>query len=119
MRSCVQAGLCIVVAFFVALRVVAHPLALGGTEPGIVALCSGGQIIYVSLDTGQPVGTDKTADAANCPVLGKALVNHASPYLDFVAQPARFEPTFHRHAGPPAILDIFSKYAPRAPPHKT
>lgn len=60
------------VALFLALRVVAQPLVLAAPEPGLMALCSGGKIVYVSIETGQPVETDGEHGLAAdpCPFFG-------------------------------------------------
>lgn len=63
-------GLMLVLAWFVALRVVAQPLIMAAPEPGLMALCVGGQVIYVSTDTGQPVETDTGIAADPCPFFG-------------------------------------------------
>lgn len=84
MRSLVKTALVFCVAFFVALRVVAHPLILSAPAPGVVALCSNGQIIYISLETGQPVETENQKTAVACPYAGQTALGVADkPDLDF------------------------------------
>ncbi|MGK7651409.1 hypothetical protein ACSQ76_02940 [Roseovarius sp. B08] len=67
-----KAALTVLLALFIAIRVVAQPTILAAPESGVMALCSGGQIVYVSMDTGQPVDTgDDTGLAADpCPFFG-------------------------------------------------
>jgi len=58
-------------AVVVALRVIAAPLVMAAPEPGLIALCSGGQIYYVTLD-GTPADAD-TPQPDRCPFLGITL----------------------------------------------
>ncbi len=58
-------------ALVVALRVIAAPLVMAAPEPGMIAICSGGQIYYVSLD-GTPHDPE-TLKSDPCPFLGIGL----------------------------------------------
>lgn len=71
--------LAVLLALVVALRVVAAPVILSGPEPGVMAICSGGQIYYVTLD-GTPVEGD-APEADPCPFMGipLALADIADP----------------------------------------
>ncbi len=61
----------LLLAVIVALRVIAAPLVVAAPQPGLIAICSGGQIHYVSFD-GTPVEPDAPA-ADTCPFLGITL----------------------------------------------
>lgn len=58
-------------AVVVALRVIAAPLVMAAPEPGLIAICSGGHIYYVSLD-GTPVDPEGP-QSDPCPFLGITL----------------------------------------------
>lgn len=64
-------GLAVVLALVVALRVVAAPVLLAAPEPGMIAVCAGGQIYYVTLN-GDPV-EGEAHEADPCPFLGLTL----------------------------------------------
>ncbi|SLN52791.1 hypothetical protein ROA7450_02672 [Roseovarius albus] len=59
-------------AFVLALRVIAAPVVMAAPEPGLIALCSGGKIVYVSLETGAPVPASETDTPHGdpCPFFG-------------------------------------------------
>lgn len=68
-------------ALAVALRVIAAPLVVAAPEPGMIAICSGGQIYYVTLD-GTPVDPE-TAHSDPCPFLGIGLaLADAAPEIE-------------------------------------
>lgn len=76
-RLSMQIVLTMLLALVVALRVVAHPMVLSAPGPGLVALCSNGKIIYVSLETGLPVESDTEEGSQSCPYAGmSALAEH-------------------------------------------
>ncbi|MEM1341125.1 MAG: hypothetical protein AAGF68_02330 [Pseudomonadota bacterium] len=82
MHGIVKTAFVVCVAFFVALRVVAHPLILSAPGPGLVALCTNGQIIYISLETGKPVQTETGQAEIACPYAGlNALGNEGPPVV--------------------------------------
>lgn len=62
----------VLLALFMTIRVVAQPVILAAPEPGVMALCSGGKIVYVSIETGLPVepGDDTGVRADPCPFFG-------------------------------------------------
>ena len=62
----------LMLALVVALRVVAAPVVLGPAEAGLIPVCAGGQIYYVTLD-GTPVDAD-APEGDPCPFLGIALI---------------------------------------------
>lgn len=74
MRGMLKPALVLLVSLLMTLRVVAHPIVLSAPTPGLVALCSNGQIIYVSLATGQPVQTGDGASDIACPYAGLTAV---------------------------------------------
>jgi hypothetical protein len=55
-------------ALALALRVVAMPWTMAAPEPGLIAICAGGQITYISID-GTPV-PDEDRQSDDCPLLG-------------------------------------------------
>ena len=61
----------LVMALVLALRVIAAPLILAAPEPGLIAICSGGKIYYVSID-GAP-GDDEAPPSKPCPFVGNTL----------------------------------------------
>ena len=77
MTAICKAALSVLVALFIAVRVVAQPTILAAPDPGLMALCSGGQIVYVSMETGLPVETDDETDllADPCPFFGVTAFN--------------------------------------------
>lgn len=60
----------LVLAWFVALRVVAQPFALAAPTPGLIALCAGGQVVYISTQTGQTTTGDDVPQQVTCPFFG-------------------------------------------------
>ncbi len=72
MTAICKAAFTLVLALFIAIRVVAQPTILAAPEPGVMALCSGGQIVYVSMETGLPVENDGETGllADPCPFFG-------------------------------------------------
>ncbi|WP_120500345.1 hypothetical protein [Roseovarius sp. EL26] len=60
----------VLLAFVLALRIVAAPVVMAAPQPGMIALCSGGQIIYVSLESGEPVPGSETEHSDPCPFFG-------------------------------------------------
>ncbi|KRS12564.1 hypothetical protein XM53_10760 [Roseovarius atlanticus] len=72
MTAICKAALTVLLALFIAIRVVAQPTILAAPEPGVMALCSGGQIVYVSMETGLPVKNDGETGllADPCPFFG-------------------------------------------------
>ncbi|MDD9726888.1 hypothetical protein PVV74_15615 [Roseovarius sp. SK2] len=72
-----KAALTVLVALFIAIRVVAQPTILTAPDPGLMALCSGGQIVYVSMETGLPVENDDETGllADSCPFFGVTAFN--------------------------------------------
>jgi len=61
----VRGALAVLIAVLVALRTIAAPVVMAAPEPGVMAICSGGQIYYVTLD-GTPVD-DTTPQPDPCP----------------------------------------------------
>ncbi|WP_371228494.1 DUF2946 family protein [Roseovarius sp. 2305UL8-3] len=55
----------LILAMTLALRIVAAPVIMAAPAPGLMAICTGGQIVYVSMEDGQPVGED--APSIACP----------------------------------------------------
>lgn len=81
----VHVALALLLAMVLALRVVAQPILLSSAEPGVIALCLNGQIVYVSLETGQPVETEKKLGTADCPFSGVSSLSDQSSTLKFSA----------------------------------
>ncbi len=70
MCGLITPALVIGVSLLMTLRVIAHPIVLSAPAPGLVALCSNGQIVYISLETGQPVQTGDGGLEIACPYAG-------------------------------------------------
>ncbi|MEM6480517.1 MAG: hypothetical protein AAF922_10330 [Pseudomonadota bacterium] len=75
MRGIAKTALVLCVSFLMALRVVAHPLVMQAPAPGLVALCTNGQIVYFSLETGQPVEGETGPEQIKCPYAGLTALN--------------------------------------------
>ncbi|QFT91605.1 hypothetical protein FIU86_02045 [Roseovarius sp. THAF9] len=77
MTAICKAAFTLVLALFIAIRVVAQPTILAAPDPGLMALCSGGQIVYVSMETGLPVENDDETGllAESCPFFGVTAFN--------------------------------------------
>ncbi len=58
-------AMALILALTLALRIVAAPMIMAAPAPGLMAICTGGQIVYVSMEDGQPVGED--APSISCP----------------------------------------------------
>ncbi len=66
----------------IVLRLVAAPFIIASPAPGIMAICSGGQIVYISMQDGQPVDTPDGAEVDPCPFFGiVSVVAQADPVL--------------------------------------
>lgn len=116
MRDFFKMALVVCVSFFVALSVVAHPLIMSAPAPGLVALCSNGQIVYYSLETGQPVQTDNEKSEIACPCAGLHAIGsdgawHLSPFQVSASNPAADFPSHQIHADQPDQV-----HTARAPP---
>lgn len=61
---------CLALVLVLSLRVVAAPFIMASPAPGIMAICAGGEIIYISMEDGQPVDDDSGFDAEPCPFFG-------------------------------------------------
>ncbi|MEM8538141.1 MAG: hypothetical protein AAGF56_09795 [Pseudomonadota bacterium] len=69
-----SAVMTVAIAMVVALRVVAQPVLLSAPAPGMIAICSGGQIVYVSLKDGDGTPSDTVLHDAKCPLSASANV---------------------------------------------
>lgn len=106
--------LAVLMAFALAVRIVAAPLVLAAPGPGLMAICSGGEIYYVTLD-GTPVEGD-AGKAKPCPFAGMTL-SEGAPHLHLAGfQPVAriFAPTFTTATAPTRLRD--PAHGPRAPP---
>lgn len=106
--------LAVFAALLLALRTAAAPVLVAADDPGVMTICAGGHVYYISLD-GTPV--DPNAPKSDpCPYNGVALA------LDGVDAPDLSpRPTVHAIVIPlPDALDITADRArqntPRAPP---
>lgn len=66
----ISALLSLALVLVLSLRVVAAPFIMASPAPGIMAICAGGQILYISMESGQPVEDDSEFDAEPCPFFG-------------------------------------------------
>lgn len=62
------------IALALALRIVASPAVMASPEPGIMAICSGGKIVYVSMETGLPVDESEGPASVPCPYFSVTTV---------------------------------------------
>ena len=67
LRTGLKAWGAALLALALALRLIAAPIIMQAPAPGLMAICSGGQIIYISMQDGQPVDPDEGPDATSCP----------------------------------------------------
>lgn len=57
----------VLLALTLALRIIASPAVMASPAPGIMAICSGGKIVYVSMETGLPVDESEGPASVPCP----------------------------------------------------
>ncbi len=107
-----------IAAWFLSFRVIAEPLILSPDAPNQMALCAGGQIIYVSLDDGTPISDEHGIVAESCPFVGvttgvlSAQIVSTSVFSErFVTQIWQGEPLLDEKIATSAAL-------PRAPPSR-
>ena len=106
----------VMLALVLAMRLVAAPIILSAPAPGLMAICSGGQIIYISMEDGQPVGEGEGPQSTSCPFFGVMSVLPGAdmpivPPMQLVLHDLPFAPelTF-------TDASRFADYRPRAPP---
>lgn len=70
------------------LRLIAAPFIIASPAPGIMAICSGGHVVYVSMADGQPVQDNEGSDRDPCPFFGivSALVIAEEPQITLNGQ---------------------------------
>jgi len=114
LKEICRAGLVAVLCTFVALRVIAQPLIMAAPEPGLIALCQNGQIVYVAWDTGAPVDAAPQPDP--CPYFGVSAVidgveiSLEAPWRAF-DRPTTIAVVMLVHVAPTPAANL-----PRAPP---
>lgn len=112
--SWARGGLTTLLVLVVALRVVAAPVILSAPEPGLIAICSGGEIYYVNLD-GTPVDRE-APEGEPCPFHGVTLALAGVQ----VPQAMRPKPVAHSPDWPGVHLQVHPHRArtntARAPP---
>lgn len=59
-----------VLALVLVMRLVSAPYVMASPAPGIMAICSGGEIIYISMKDGQPVEDSGEFATEACPFFG-------------------------------------------------
>ncbi len=106
--------LAVLMAFALALRVIAAPLVLSAPSPGLMAICSGGDIYYVTLD-GTPVDGEP-GKAKPCPFAGMTLTEAGGP-----VHPVAFRPVVRVAASVTSVATAPARlrdraHGPRAPP---
>ncbi|MEL6282396.1 MAG: hypothetical protein AAFQ73_06555 [Pseudomonadota bacterium] len=79
----IRAFLTVALAVAMAIRVLAAPAALAQAPEGSIAICSGGTVIYLSVDGDQPA--ERAASAEVCPIAG--LASAVAPIEGDVALP--------------------------------
>lgn len=62
--------LSLVLVLVLSLRVAAAPFIMASPAPGIMAICAGAEIIYISMEDGQPVEDTGEFEAEACPFFG-------------------------------------------------
>lgn len=98
------------------LRIVAAPIILAAPEPGLMAICSGGKIIYVSMETGQPVDPEGGPADLDCPLVIAALAVIVADAP--IKAPQAVAQSLLSRPGPLALArhPRCCDYQPRAPP---
>lgn len=92
-------------AVILAIRVVAQPVVMATPEPGMIAICANGQIVYVSLETGEAKTSDKVLHSGECPLSagGTALAIIVAEFwrqhVSFEKQTYYFAKAFAHFAG--------------------
>ena len=77
----------VILAMVLALRVVAAPFIMASADPNLMAICAGGQIVYVSIQDGQPVDGGEGPEPEACPFFGimSVLAGSDAPMVEPVA----------------------------------
>src|SRR6056297_809044 len=70
-RTGLRGLMAVLLGLVLMLRLIAAPIVLSAPHPGLIAICSGGGVYYVTLD-GEPVGGD-APEGDPCPYLGIPL----------------------------------------------
>jgi hypothetical protein len=98
------------------MRLVSAPYVMASPAPGIMAICSGSEIIYISMEDGQPVEDTDEYAAEACPFFGITSVLDSSypPSLAPRVLTASQAATIVGLALPSQSLD--HAYLSRAPP---
>ena len=113
-RTGLRGLMAVLLGLVLMLRLIAAPIVLSAPHPGLIAICSGGGVYYVTLD-GEPVGGD-APEGDPCPYLGipLALAGLAGPVLPPVARVARVTTPVDAESLVPGR--IARAYGARAPP---
>jgi len=95
---------------------VAEPLLMVSPSPDLMAICSGGKIIYVSMEDGQPVEEGEGPPSLSCPfvVAAQAILAADLPLTSPSDAVALAMLTADRAA--PALSPRCCDYLSRAPP---
>lgn len=103
-------------AFVLALRIIAAPIILSSPVPGLMAICSGGEVVYISLKDGQPVDEGEGPTGVSCPFFSvlSALPGVESHAAAPIILAARYD--FPTETAPLRAPVQFRDYQPRAPP---
>ncbi len=93
------------------LRLIAVPFIMAAPAPGLMAICSGGKIIYISMETGLPVDENVSAAGMDCPLAAAAQVV-------LVTDLPRFVPERRPIATASGLLAVVLPAAPGHPDHQ-
>lgn len=111
-----RSAVALLLGLVLALRLVAAPIILQAPAPGLMAICSGGEIIYISMEDGQPVSEGEGPASASCPFFSVMSV------LPGVETPVPVPVRLARPVEPLAVaaqlraIEAFRDYRSRAPP---
>lgn len=113
-RTGLRGLMAVLLGLVLMLRLIAAPIVLSAPHPGLIAICSGSGVYYVTLD-GAPVDGD-APEGDPCPYLGipLALADLAGPVLPPVARVTRVMALADAESLVPGW--IARAYGARAPP---
>ena len=104
------------IALTLVLRIAAAPFVMASPAPDVMAICSGGKIIYISLIDGQPVEGDDHPVSEACPFFGIVSALLASTPSHVMPSALVVVPHQIGSAATPYLRDTYRDNQSRAPP---
>lgn len=106
----------VLLALTLAVRVISAPFILAAPAPGLMAICSGGQIVYISMKDGQPVEAEDGQTGEACPYFGVLSVLPETDVPQVAPVPVRSHDISLEATALVTGLIASGNYRPRAPP---